>query len=101
MRNDISLVIPLSVLAGAPNLTPEEIVTALTNSVAAQEQLAEAQLQIEKLKKVVGSFGRSLNLILEEVNEPMAKAQALRSLSKEMQDTVKLFGFGDAVPSAK
>lgn len=94
VRNDISLVIPLSALAGAPNLSPDEIVTALTKSVEAQEELVHLREQVEKMQKIVAAYGRNLRLILDEVNEPMEKAQALRKLSKDMEDTAKLISNG-------
>lgn len=88
LGNEISLVIPLSALAGVSNLEPHKIVEVLTKSVERERELEETKSRLEVVSKMLASYGRSLKLIVEEVNDPYEKAQALRKLSKEMQDIV-------------
>ena len=96
--SEISIVIPLSVFdsdvgnvgnGGSGTslpLSPKEIVEALRNSAKAKTEIEAAQQKTETLKNLLLTSARNLRLILDEVQDPFDKAQALRQLSKEMQD---------------
>lgn len=86
MSEEISIVLPLSAIAGASTLAPSEIVRALQNSVRMKAEIDAAEKRVENLKKLLALAGRNMTLILDEVNDPFEKAQALRKLSKELQD---------------
>ena len=49
-------------------------------------EIDAAEKRVENLKKLLALAGRNMTLILDEVNDPFEKAQALRKLSKELQD---------------
>ena len=84
--SEISIVIPLASLAGAGNISPGEILQTLQNSLHLKKQLETEQNRADNLKKMLHLAGRNMQLILDEVQDPFDKAQALRGLSKELQD---------------
>jgi hypothetical protein len=76
----ISLMVPISSEA-LKGLTADEIIRRIveTPSVARLEE------SVANLEEQIRVNGRNLELILNEVDQPMEKARALRDLAQEMK----------------
>lgn len=87
--DQISVVIPLSAIAGAANFSPSELAATLANSSTIKQQLEQTQNRCNTLTQTLSAAGRNLQLILDEVPDPFDKAKALRQLAKEIIEAAK------------
>jgi predicted AAA+ superfamily ATPase len=80
-NNDLQLSIMVPISSDAlQHMTAEEIVQRLSEGRRLDQLEAERNL----LRNAIHSYGKSLELILDEVNDPYDRAQALRELVKDM-----------------
>jgi hypothetical protein len=86
--SEIQIIVPLSAFGENVDLTPEGITKTLTETVEARNAAEQSKERYNALVSEVQSAGRSLTLILDEV-EGFAQAQALRSFAREMSDMGK------------
>ena len=89
--SEIQLIVPLSLLAGVKLLTPEAISEHLQQFGRVASELEERDAQLAALQGVFCSCARSISLILDEVDDPYEKAQALRKLSADMLEACQQF----------
>ena len=87
--NEIQIIVPLSVFNGAENLTPETILERLHNVLVLKDRLAQSEERYVKLVKAMISYGNSIQLILNEIDNPFDKAVALRKLAAEMKEVAE------------
>lgn len=85
MMSELQIVIPLSLLAGAQDLSTEGIIAYLEDTRAAREAMQHYKDQYNALAERVRSAGNSLTLILDEVNDDFERAKALRNFAQEMK----------------
>lgn len=86
-HTEISIIIPLSAIADSTDLSPSQLLTALSTSVETKHQVEQAQNRCNTLISALTAAGRNLQLILDEVSDPFDKAKALRKLAKEILET--------------
>lgn len=77
----LSIVVPLS-SAQLGSMTAEDIVKA----VEAGSNTKALEVKLDTAIKTINAFGRSLDLILEEVDGSIERAKALRELAKDAKE---------------
>lgn len=90
--SDIQIVVPLSALPEETEMTAEGILRAFSDAESAREAsqalLAERSQLIQRYNQLaqrVNAAGRDLERILDEVDDPFHKAQALRAFAAELK----------------
>ena len=83
--SEITINVPLDALAGAKTLDAAGIQEYLGNAVLLADTAKQAVNQYNSIINQFHSAAKSLQLILDEVDDPFEKAQALRRLAQEMQ----------------
>jgi len=87
--SDIQIIIPLSVLGTASSLTPEEISRTLNNATAYQQAAERYRELVNVMVVQFQSAARDLLRILDEVDDPWHRVQALRQLAADMQEAAQ------------
>jgi hypothetical protein len=83
--SEVQILLPLSIFDGAKDLKPETLVTTLQDAVFLRNNLLRFETRVAELQQQIHSYGASLELILEEVDNPLEKAKALRKLAADMK----------------
>ena len=77
----LSIVVPLSTSQHG-SMTADDIAQA----VEAGSNTKPLEAKLDRIKSTVNAFGRSLELILEEVDGSIERAKALRELAKDAKE---------------
>lgn len=80
----LSIMIPIKA-EDLKDLSVEKIVAALENSGSQGKVIQELESKLKWTFTTIQMYARSMQLILDEVSDPMDRAVALRDLSAEMR----------------
>ena len=83
---DVQILLPLSVVQGAENLTAEGIAEYLSNAVHFKIEADSHKARYNALVQRVQAAGRDLERILDEVDDGYEKVRALRNYARQMKE---------------
>ena len=89
--SEIQVVIPLSVLKGVKDLTPEGISDFLSNLTTENNQVQVEKAKNKAYRDMISLMSQRLTFILEGAPNEYMKAQELRSLEADLKEQVKGF----------
>lgn len=82
--SNIQIIIPLDILPEGTALTAESVLAVITESEKHRETAEQYKQMYNMLAQQMASAGKSLALILDEVDDQFEKAQALRGFAQEL-----------------
>jgi len=84
--SEIQIILPLSMFEGVHDFTPQSIVEHLQASTELLDDYVQLTNSYNSLVRTMNSTGKSLELILDEVDDSYEKAKALRKLASELKE---------------
>lgn len=82
----IAIVVPLEALPSDVQLSPRDIINTLKDGEKHRREAEQLKGQYNTLVSQMRAAGNSLQLILDEVDDPWHKANALRNFATELKE---------------